>query len=356
MNMTRQPYLDRIRWSTVLVVVVYHVLYQFNSVGLIRNVHAPGLPLLDTPMAFVYPWFMGLLFVVAGMSARYSLQKRTGPEFLKDRAKRILLPSIAGIFLVSWVVGWITSKGPYFILPGGTELPSPVLYLIYCLSGIGPLWFCHELFAACLVLLLVRKLDKNDRLWTLGGKTNGAALALLGVAVWGSAQILNTPLIEVYRNGFYWFLFLLGYCVFSHEAVTDRLAKAHVPLLIAGGLLGIAFTVSHYGENYAAMDVLKHPFTNLYAWVMILALLGAFKARCNGPEGTVSRYLTAQNFSFYALHYPLEVVIAYLVTTYLQLPIWGNYLLLFIGTAVLLPPLCALISRIPVLNTLLLGK
>lgn len=78
MNMTRQPYLDRIRWSTVLVVVVYHVLYQFNSVGLIRNVHAPGLPLLDTPMAFVYPWFMGLLFVAAGMSARYSLQKRTG--------------------------------------------------------------------------------------------------------------------------------------------------------------------------------------------------------------------------------------------------------------------------------------
>ena len=60
--MTRQPYLDRIRWCTVLIVIVYHVLYQFNSVGLIRNIYAPGIPILDTSMAFVYPWFMALLF------------------------------------------------------------------------------------------------------------------------------------------------------------------------------------------------------------------------------------------------------------------------------------------------------
>lgn len=354
--MTRQPYLDRIRWCTVLVVIVYHVLYQFNSVGLIRNVHAPGIPILDTPMAFVYPWFMGLLFVVAGMSARYSLEKRTESEFLKDRTKRILLPSIAGIFLVSWLVGWITSKGPYFILPGDVAFPGPVLYLIYCLSGIGPLWFCHELFAACLVLLLLRKLDKHDRLWQLGGKTNGIALAALGIAVWGSAQVLNTPMIEVYRNGFYWFLFLLGYYIFSHERVTDLLRRAYLPLLITGCIMGIVFTVYHYGENYAAMEVLKAPFTNAYAWVMILAVLGTFKARFNRPEGAVSRYLTARNFSFYVLHDPLEVAIAYLVTTYLQLPVLCNYLLVLVGTVVLLPPTCAVISRIPVLNKLLLGQ
>lgn len=354
--MTRQPYLDRIRWCTVLIVIVYHVLYQFNSVGLIRNIYAPGIPILDTSMAFVYPWFMALLFVVAGMSAQYAMQKRTSREFLRDRAKHILLPSVAGIFLLSWLVGWITSKGPYFVLPGEAELPDITLYLIYCLSGIGPLWFCHELFAGCLVLLLLRKLDKNNRLWHLGGKVKGPVLVLLGFAVWGSAQILNTPLIEVYRNGFYWFLFLLGYYVFSHESVTDALARHHLPLLITGCLMGVLFMVCHYGENYAAMEVLKTPFTNTYAWVMVLALLGTFKAHCNGPEGPVSRYLTERNFGFYALHNPLEVLIAYPVVTFLQLPTWCNYLLVLSGTVVLLPIFYELVSRIPLLNKLLLGK
>lgn len=354
--MTRQPYLDRVRWCTVLVVIGYHVLYQFNSVGLIRNVHAPGIPLLDAPMAFVYPWFMALLFAVAGMSARYSLEKRSSKAFLKDRARRILLPSIAGIFLLSWVVGWITSKSPYFILPAGTPMPRPALYLIYCLSGIGPLWFCHELFAGCLVLLLLRKLDRKNRLWELGGKASLPVLLALVVFVWGSAQILNTPLIEVYRNGFYWFLFLLGYYVFSHEEVTDRLAKAHLPLLVVGCLMGIGFTVYHYGENYAAMEVLKQPFTNVYTWMMVLGLLGRFKAKWNQPEGCISRYMTARNFGFYVLHYPLQVVIAYLVTTYLHLPILCNYLLLAAGTVIFLPIFYELTSRIPVLNRLLLGQ
>lgn len=353
--MTRQPYLDRIRWCTVLVVIVYHVLYQFNSVGLIRNVHAPGIPLLDAPMAFVYPWFMALLFVVAGMSARYSLEKRSGKAFLKDRAQRILLPSIAGIFLLSWVVGYITSKSPYFILPADTEISEPALYLIYCLSGIGPLWFCHELFAGCIVLLLLRKIDQNDRLWTLGGKASLPILLVLVIFVWGSAQILNTPLIEVYRNGFYWFLFLLGYYVFSHEEVTDLLKRAYLPLLIIGCLMGIGFTVYHYGENYAAMEVLKQPFTNAYAWVMVLGLLGWFKARWNEPEGRISQYMTVRNFSFYVLHYPLQVVIAYLVTTYLHLPILCNYLMLAAGTAIFLPLCYEGLSQVPVLNRLLLG-
>jgi acyltransferase family len=36
---------------------------------------------------------MVLLFVVAGMSARYSLQKRSNKEFLKERVTKLLVPS-----------------------------------------------------------------------------------------------------------------------------------------------------------------------------------------------------------------------------------------------------------------------
>ena len=46
---------------------------------------------------FTYSWIMCLLFVVSGVSARYSLKKKN-KEFIKDRTKRILIPSIVGIF------------------------------------------------------------------------------------------------------------------------------------------------------------------------------------------------------------------------------------------------------------------
>ena len=38
--------------------------------------------LLSTLIVLVNPWFMPLLFVLAGMSARYALEKRSSKEFL----------------------------------------------------------------------------------------------------------------------------------------------------------------------------------------------------------------------------------------------------------------------------------
>ena len=32
-------------------------------------------------------------------------------------------------------------------------------------SGIGPLWFIQVLWLLCLVLLLVRSLDREDKIW-----------------------------------------------------------------------------------------------------------------------------------------------------------------------------------------------
>lgn len=72
--MRRYAYLDNIRWMTVLLVIVYHVCYLFNGVGIFGSVpNARNLPLLDTISGTVYPWFMVLLFVVAGMCARFAL-------------------------------------------------------------------------------------------------------------------------------------------------------------------------------------------------------------------------------------------------------------------------------------------
>ncbi len=354
-NTQRKAYIDNIRWGTILLVIVYHVIYNFNSVGIIKNIGVDGIPQLDTFLTFVYPWFMCLLFVVGGMSARYSLEKRNGKTFAKERAKRLLVPSIAGIFILGWISGWVTNQYTDMFMGNGDLIPGVIKYIIFCLMGIGPLWFAHELFLASMLLLLIRAIDKKDQLWTLGGKAKIWVLLLLVVAVWGSSRILNTPLIEVYRNGIYIFMFLLGYYVFSHEEVTDSLVKWKIPLLIAAVLTGVAYTIYHYGENYAAKEVLRSFFTNAYAWIMILAILGCFKAWCN-RETKFTHYMTVRNFGFYVLHYPVLIIIAYLVTTYLQLPMIWNYVVILVLEFIFLPLVYELISRIPVLRFLLLGK
>ena len=50
-------------------------------------------------------------------------------------------------------------------------IPKPILFVIMCLSGIGPLWYIQMLWFFSLLLILIRKVEK-DRLYKLGEKAN----------------------------------------------------------------------------------------------------------------------------------------------------------------------------------------
>lgn len=351
----RKPFLDNLRYSIVLLVILYHVFYLFNSVGVITNVDIPGIPVLDAVLYVLYPWFMVTLFVISGICARYSLQKQTNKEFLKSKVRRQLVPSIAIILIIGWTSGWVTGQYADMFGTNSNAIPGFAKYLIWSLSGIGVLWFLHELFLADLVLVLIRKIDRKDTLWQLGGKANIVVLCLLVFALWGSAQILNTPVIEIYRNGIYIFAFLVGYCIFSHEHIQELLAKWAPVLLSVTGILAVVYTITYWEENYSSMSNLKSFLTNAYAWFACLAVLGAGK-RWMDKETKFTRYMASRSFGFYVLHYPLLALGAWVMDKLLHLPVWSMYLLLPIAAAVLLPPLVAIIKRIPVLRTLVLGE
>ena len=351
----RKPFLDNLRYSIVLLVILYHVFYLFNSVGVITNVLIPGIPELDVVLYILYPWFMVALFVISGICARYSLQSKTNRAFLKSKIHRQLVPSIAIIFIIGWTSGWVTGQYADMFGTNSDAIPGFAKYLIWSVSGIGSLWFLHQLLLADVVLILLRKIDKHDRLWQLGGKATVIVLCLLVFALWGSAQILNTPVIEVHRNGIYIFAFLTGYCIFSHDHIQALLAKWAPMLLAVSGLLAVVYTVTYWGENYTSMVNLKSFLTNAYAWFATLAVLGAGK-RWMDKETAFTRYMASRSFGFYVLHYPLLALGAYAMDRLLHLPVWSIYLLLPVLTALILPPLVALIQRIPVLRTLILGK
>lgn len=347
----RKFYLDNIRWATVLLVMVYHVFYMFNSVGVMGGVGSfCKMQYQDGLLYFVYPWFMVLLFLIGGISARYSLERISAKEFIRKRTSKLLVPSTLGLFVYQWIVGYYNVK-----IGGGLEsMPDFIIYPVSVLSGIGPLWFVQVLWLYSLLILLFRKIDRKDRLWKLGEKCNFIIILMFAFIIWGGAQILNMPVITTYRFGIYLSAFLIGYFVFSHDNVQNILEKMGLPMLIVSVPMGIIYTVSYFGKNYADADVLQDLFTNVYAWFMVLAVLGCGK-KWFDRQNRFSEYMTKTSYGLYVLHYTFIVIPCYYLKNYTSLPAWTVYIIALLIVGACTPVLYEAISRIPIVRYLVLG-
>lgn len=345
--------MDNLRWATVLLVLVYHVCYLFNGVGILGSIPgAPNLIVGDWFAAAVYPWFMVLLFLVAGMSSRFALEKRAPKEFLKERTVKLLVPSTLGLLVIHWITGYLNIK-----LGGGLEyIPAFLIYPISALSGTGPLWFAQMLWLFSFVPALLKKLDQKDRVWTWCGRCPVWVWIPAGfLLLWTASQVGNLPVLTMYRFGIYFMAFLLGYLVFSRDRMTEDLAKVAVPLACLALAAGVGYLRRYGGTDYTVSTCLQSYLTNLYAWLAVLALLGLFR-RWLDRANAFSSYLTKVSFGLYVLHYPVFMCIGYLLTVYLSLPAIVNYLILAtVGTALTFAAY-EVLRRIPVIRFLVLGQ
>lgn len=97
----REHYIDNLRSLSILLLFPVHTFMIWNDFGSGFYIWLGGNRVLSTLIVLVNPWFMPLLFVLAGMSARYALEKRTVKEFVIQRIWKLLVPFVGGmIFLV----------------------------------------------------------------------------------------------------------------------------------------------------------------------------------------------------------------------------------------------------------------
>ena len=348
----RKHYIDNVRWITVAVVVIYHVIYMFNTLqpfGVIGGFYA-SQP-WDNLQTLLYPWFMVLLFTVAGMSARWSLERRSAKEFARTRTDKLFVPVSLGLLLFHWITGWANMSISNAFADMGA-VPAPVRYLIQCVSGIGVLWFLQMLWIFSMLLLLVRKLEK-DKLWTLCGKIPVCVIPLLCIPLWGAAQILTTPIISVYRFGFYGLGFFIGYFILSHDEIMDGLEKLWLPLSLLAAGLGIAETVVYRGQNYAENPVRDSILSIIYAWMASLAMLTGMKHFLNIRNGFTA-WMNARSWALYIFHYTTLALAAYFMKG-TGIPPVLQYLICTaaaFGGAYLLGEI---LSRIPVVRYWVLG-
>ncbi len=348
----RKHFLDNLRAWTVILVIFYHVAYLYNGVGILGAIpNAPNIPIFDFLAALIYPWFMVLLFLLAGISAKYALSARSGKDFMKERTRKLLVPSTLGLFVLHWVTGYLNIK-----IGGGLDsMPSFLIYPISAVSSIGPLWFAQMLFLFSAVILLLRVFDKSEKLWHFCGKIPLFGLFLIGFALlWGMSQIGNLPVLTMYRFGIYFASFMLGYLVFSHEAIQEKITKIWHFRAVLAAFLMVLYGFWIYSKDFTASEILQHPLTNFYAWLMVLAVFSMAK-RFADFENSITRYLVKNSFGFYVLHYPVMLRTAYLLTTYTTLS--APFLYLFTLFISLCGTVAAneIIKRIPIIRFLVLG-
>ena len=100
---------------------------------------------------------MPLLFVLAEISTKYALQKRTRKEYLIERVKRLFIPFLFGTIVFMPVMSYIADK---FNCSYSEEfLHYAVFYTRYTdLTGadggfsVGQFWFLLYLFIASILL------------------------------------------------------------------------------------------------------------------------------------------------------------------------------------------------------------
>lgn len=350
----RKSYLDNIRFGTILLVVIYHVIYMFNGI-LTAGVIGPitSIRYQDAIQYLLYPWFMVILFLISGMCSRFYLKHHSAKEYFRARTRKLLVPSTIGLLVFGWIQGYLNMAISHALTSLTGQVPGVFMYLILAVSGTGVLWTIQVMWICSLILLLVQRIEK-DRLYTLCEKVNLPILLLLVIPVWISAQILNMPVISVYRFGIYIFCFLLGYYVFSHDSVIGILEKYSMLLLIPAVLLGVTYLTCYWGTDYASTPGVNSPLAICYGWFACLAILGCGRKYWN-KTNTFTRYMARSSFGLYVFHYTTLSATAYALTQFTNIPPLLIYLLSAVaafGGGLLLNEI---VSGIPVIRWCVLG-
>ena len=314
--MERKSYIDNLRWICVLMLFPYHILMIYNSFGENFYIKGEDIKATTTFMVATWPWFMPLLFVIAGISTAYALKTRTIGEYARERIYKLFIPLIAGIIFVIPAQTYFAERfhndytGNYFSqyilfftkptdLTGYTGGFTP-----------GQLWFILYLYIISIAAIPLIILSGKMKCKLDAGKIPAPVLPVFFIL-----PLLGTFVLEIGGKslGEYFMYFILGYFILSDETVQRKLEKYVFALLGIGLVCAAVIVLFWYGVlslslTYIVMGI----FEFFYGWTMILALIGlgrkylAFSNRFSG-------YMSSSSFSVYVFHQTWIVAIAYYV-------------------------------------------
>ncbi len=313
--------LDWMRIFVILSLVPFHAALTYLRYGTVY-IKAPLAGIAALPFLLVTvplgDFFMSLMFFIAGVSAFYSLRKRSCRSFLAERAHRLLLPLALGTLLICSVTGYL--KALYEGFHGGflSFLPKFFFTDVVHYNGYGHLWFLLYLFvftAICLPLFLHWKKHESslERLTSCLVKGNRILMPFGLIVLFelflrpffsSSAYIIIT---DWANDAVYLSLFLFGYLFASDERMAerfrsyDRLSKILLALSLAG-LFYVNIQSQVFYVDSVFQTIVWVLCKGVYESAAILLLINVGSKRWN-TDSSALRYLSKASFPIYILHF-----------------------------------------------------
>lgn len=350
----RVHYLDWLRLSAVLAVVVFHALLPFGSLlpWIIQNDEQIGaLALATALLPFAFPVF----FLIAGASACFAVQRRSIRGFLAERTARLLLPFVVGTVsiapLIAYMIAIRNGTWPGTLAAYLGAYPGMILDQSIRDVGFSPhvfqvvgmhLWFLPWLFLFSLLAApifaylagtrgrsLVDRLARQAR-WRGATLLGALPLTLVALPLFGVSS----------RAGWDWAVFGLwggtfvgGFVLFSDERLLAAVRRDLVPALVAagvgvGGLAATGFTDSIFRGGAHTYDATYAVVVGLHAlsvWGVTLSVLSA-AMRVRGLQRPLSARAADAALPTFVLHYPVVIAVSALVVGW-PLGIWTKVVL-----------------------------
>jgi surface polysaccharide O-acyltransferase-like enzyme len=287
----------------------------YNSFGENFYIKGVNISLTTGIMVAIWPWFMPLLFVIAGTSSAFALQKRTAVQYTKERVSKLLIPLLSGILLLIPVQTFFAER--FHNGYTGGYLQQYILFftkptdLTGYTGGFTPahLWFIVYLFVISLLALpIMSAYQKANKKLPLQ-KVSLPVLLLLFLL-----PLLGTFILDISGKSLseYFMYFLLGYFLLSDEGVLKKI-DMHRFLLLTISVFSMIIVLLYWYDVFGKVsDIVYDTFSGFYAWAAILSLMGMGRHYLNF-KNKMTDYFSASSFSVYIFHQSWIVAIAYYV-------------------------------------------
>lgn len=74
-SVMRKNYIDNLRWLMLLILIPFHTAQAWNVWGEPNYIIFNGNKLISSIVVFFSPYFMPVLFILAGISTKFAFQK-----------------------------------------------------------------------------------------------------------------------------------------------------------------------------------------------------------------------------------------------------------------------------------------
>lgn len=316
---TRRHDIDRLRILAVLLLFPFHSARVFNAGEdfYVKNAQeSEGLGW--GVVAFLDPWQMGLLFVLAGVATWYAFGHRSPREYTGERTRRLLIPFLFGLLVI------VPPQQYLGALQHSSSDPSFGGWLAdyWGMQGeiggydgaftFGHLWFIFYLFLYALIALpLLVRLHRRASSRDIGRPWMLAAAPVLFLLMEG------IPWIEGTWNFFTALaLFVAGFVLASSDRLQETIRRTWRWLLLAGLVtMAACYAIWIPGtdagwSDYSAPNIAFGLVQVTNTWLWILGLIGAAGAFLTRPQTRLLRYANEGAYPWYILHQTVIVAVA----------------------------------------------